>query len=88
MADGDMSRANTHLTWFDVGLAFGFIAFNGMLSLVFGLKIGTSLMTAALRCVSQLALMALVLKSVFETKNPWAVAGIAGVLGFMRCIIK
>lgn len=82
------SSANTHLTWFDVALAFGFIVFDGVLSGLFGLKVGTSLMIAALRCVGQLALMALVLKLVFETKNPWAVAGVAGVLGSMRCSVQ
>jgi len=82
-SDGPSSGSNTNLNWGDVALAFSFIALDAVLSLLFGLKIGTSLVTAALRCVGQLALMALVLKSVFETKNPWAVAGIACLLNIL-----
>ena len=70
----------TQLTWSSIALAFSFIALDAAISFVFGLKIGTSLVTSAVRCVVQLALMALVLRSVFETNNPWAVAGIACIL--------
>lgn len=78
--DTDPSGGNTHLTWYSIAFAFSFIALDAVISLVFGLKIGASLITASARCVFQLALMALVLRSVFETNNPWAVAGIACTL--------
>jgi len=68
---------STHLSWTNVGLAFSFILFDAVLSSVFGLHIGSSLVTAALRCVIQLAVVATLLQTVFETQNPWAVAGIA-----------
>lgn len=66
-----------NLTWFNVGLAFSFIALNAVISKIFHLGIGVSLVTAAVRCMIQLALVATLLQSVFETDNPWAVAGIA-----------
>lgn len=78
--DDPTSGSNTHLTWVSISLAFTFIALDAFLSLVFGLNIGTSLVTAAVRCVLQLALMALVLKSVFQAHNPWIVAGLACTL--------
>lgn len=78
--DDPTSGSNTHLTWASISLAFTFIALDAFLSLVFGLNIGTSLVTAAVRCVLQLALMALVLKSVFQANNPWVVAGLACTL--------
>lgn len=65
------------LTWGNVGLAFSFILFDAVVSKIFGLGIGTSLMTAAVRCVVQLTLVALILQKVFDTNNPWGVAGIA-----------
>lgn len=68
----------THLTWGNVGLAFSFIVFNAFLSTTYGLGVGSSLLTAAIRCVVQLSLVALVLQKVFEANNPWAVAAIAG----------
>lgn len=75
--DDPSSGSNTHLTWSSIAFAFSFIAFDAIISFVFGLKIGTSLVTSAVRCVVQLGLMALVLRSVFEAQTPWAVAGIA-----------
>ncbi|EKM48273.1 uncharacterized protein PHACADRAFT_214873 [Phanerochaete carnosa HHB-10118-sp] len=74
------------LTWENVGLAFSFIAFNAVVSRVFQLGVGTSLVTAAVRCVVQLTLVSLVLQKVFEAKNPWAVAGIAFLLNLMGTI--
>lgn len=72
-----------NLTWFNVGLAFSFIALNAVISKIFHLGIGVSLVTAAVRCMIQLALVATLLQSVFETDNPWAVAGIAFLLNVM-----
>ena len=74
----------TDLTWDNVGLAFSFIVLDAVVSRTFGLGVGTSLVTAALRCVAQLTLVALVLQKVFETNNPWAVAAIA--CAFLICV--
>ena len=72
------SGGNTaDLTWSNVGLAFSFILFDAVVSKTFGLGVGTSLVTAAVRCVIQLTLVALILQKVFDTNNPWGVAGIA-----------
>ncbi|EKM57407.1 uncharacterized protein PHACADRAFT_208472 [Phanerochaete carnosa HHB-10118-sp] len=84
-APGDDGRT-ADLTWENVGLAFSFIAFNAVVSRVFQLGVGTSLVTAAVRCVVQLTLVSLVLQKVFEAKNPWAVAGIAFLLNLMGTI--
>lgn len=65
------------LTWENVGLAFSFIIFDAAVSRIFQLGVGTSLVTAAVRCVIQLTLVSLILQKVFEAKNPWGVAGIA-----------
>ncbi|KAF8519575.1 hypothetical protein JB92DRAFT_3112335 [Gautieria morchelliformis] len=66
-----------------MAIAFSFIALDAILFLVFGLNIGVSLVIAAARCVFQLALMALLLRSVFQANNPWAVAGIACLLNLL-----
>jgi hypothetical protein len=71
------SESNPHLTWENVGLGFLFIVFDAAVSTSLGLGVGRSLVTAALRCVVQLSLMALVLQKIFEAKNPWGVAGLA-----------
>ncbi|EPT01707.1 hypothetical protein FOMPIDRAFT_1036173 [Fomitopsis schrenkii] len=71
------------LSWGNVGLAFSFIVFDAVVSLGFGLGVGSGLVTAALRCIVQLSVVALVLQQVFETRNPWAVAGIAFLLNLM-----
>jgi len=73
----------TDLDWLNVALAFSFILFNAIVSTAFGLHIGSSLITAAVRCIVQLAVVALLLKRVFETDNAWAVAGIACLLNIM-----
>ena len=80
MDDSPSSGSKTHLTWSSIALAFSFIASNVIVSLVLGLQIGGSLVVAAGRCVIQLALLALVLRSVYESNNPWVVAGIACTL--------
>ncbi|KZT01548.1 UPF0014-domain-containing protein [Laetiporus sulphureus 93-53] len=76
----------TPLTWPNVGLAFSFILFDAVVSVTFGLGVGSSLVTAAVRCVLQLSLLALILDKVFSTNNPWAVAGIAALLNLMGTI--
>jgi ABC-type iron transport system FetAB permease component len=68
---------STHLDWGNVGLGFSFILFNALISTSLQLGVGSSLLSAAIRCVVQLGLVALVLQKVFETNNPWAVGGIA-----------
>ena len=68
----------TSLNWGNVGLAFSFIVFNALISTTYGLGIGSSLLSAAIRCVVQLSIVVLVLQKVFEANNPWAVAAIAG----------
>ncbi|KZS92532.1 UPF0014-domain-containing protein [Sistotremastrum niveocremeum HHB9708] len=70
-------QSNTHLTWTNVAIGGTFIVFDAVVSLVFGLGVGSSLVTAAIRCVLQLSVMALLLGSIFSTGSPWAVAGIA-----------
>ncbi|KAK0466192.1 uncharacterized protein EV420DRAFT_815476 [Desarmillaria tabescens] len=76
-------NSGDNLTWYNVGLAFSFILLNAAISKVFNLKIGVSLVTAAVRCILQLAFVATLLQSVFETDNPWAVAAIAFLLNVM-----
>lgn len=75
--DSPPSNEDTQLTWLNVSLAFVFIVFNVLFSYIFDLGVGISLFVAAIRCVVQLAIVGTLLQSVFETDNPWAVAGIA-----------
>lgn len=77
----DSGEPTTHLTYANVGLAFSFIVFDAVVSFFFGLGVGGSLVTAAVRCVVQLAIVATLLQKVFEARNPWAVAAIACKLG-------
>lgn len=65
------------LDWENVALGISFVLFNVTVSAYFELGIGRSLLTAAIRCVLQLAVVALLLQKVFETNNPFVVAGIA-----------
>ena len=76
---------NTHLTWGNVGLGFAFIAFDAVVSQVFGLGVGTPLVISAIRCIVQLGVMALVLQKIFEANNPWGVAGIASESQTVHC---
>ncbi|OCB91960.1 UPF0014-domain-containing protein [Sanghuangporus baumii] len=78
--------SNTHLTWSNVGLGFSFVIFDAVVSRVFGLGVGVPLLTAAVRCVVQLAIMALVLQKIFEAENPWGVAGLAFLLNLLGTI--
>ena len=65
------------LGWSHVGFGLVFIVFNSVISQAFQLRLGASLVIAALRCVVQLTLVATILQQVFAAKNIWAVAGIA-----------
>ncbi|KAF8837475.1 UPF0014-domain-containing protein [Paxillus ammoniavirescens] len=77
---------STHLSWANVGLGFSFILLNAFLSTSLNLGIGSSLVTSALRCIVQLAIVGLVLQRVFETNNLWVVAGIACLLNLLGTI--
>jgi len=65
------------LAWYNVALALSFVAFDAVLSSVYRLGISESLISAALRCIIQLSVMALVLESIFKTQNPFGIAGLA-----------
>lgn len=69
-----------HLTWINIGIGLLFLLLDALLSVTLQLGLSTSLLTAAARCVIQLTLMGFVLQKVFETDNPWAVAGITCLL--------
>ncbi|KAL4066846.1 hypothetical protein V8B97DRAFT_2022639 [Scleroderma yunnanense] len=84
--DGPPAEDSTHLTWANVGLGFSFILFNAAVSTSLNLGVGSSLVSSALRCIIQLAIVGLLLQRVFDTNNPWAVAGIAFLLNFMGTI--
>ncbi len=71
------------LSWLNVAVGLAFIAFDALLSLVLGLRIGSSLVVAALRCVLQLSVMALLLDRVFAADSVWGVAGIAFLLNVL-----
>ncbi|KAF7972947.1 hypothetical protein HWV62_16512 [Athelia sp. TMB] len=81
--DDPGSDKDVTLTYANVGLAFSFICFDALVSFFFGLGVGSSLVTAAVRCVLQLAVVATLLQKVFEADNPFAVAGIAALLNLM-----
>lgn len=66
-----------YLSWTNVGLAFTFIVFDAVASKVFHLGLGNSIVTAAVRCIVQLVLIAFILQKVFESNDPWAAAAIA-----------
>ena len=65
------------LGWSHVGFGLAFVAFDSIISQALQLRLGASLVVAALRCVVQLTLVATILKHVFAAKNIWAVVGIA-----------
>ncbi|KAG6335673.1 hypothetical protein ID866_3407 [Astraeus odoratus] len=84
--DGPPAGDSTHLTWANVGLGFSFILFNSFVSTSLNLGVGSSLVSSALRCIIQLAIVGLLLQRVFETNNPWAVAGIIFLLNFLGTV--
>ncbi|RGB40888.1 hypothetical protein C1646_752761 [Rhizophagus diaphanus] len=71
------------LEWYHVGIASTFIIINGVISISFGLHLGTSLFVSAVRCVVQLTLMGLVLEDVFKAQNPYIVFAMIFVLVFL-----
>lgn len=66
------------LEWSHVGIGLAFVALGSVISQALHLRLGSSLVIAALRCIVQLTVVAAVLQHVFATKNWWSVAGIAG----------
>ncbi|KAG6837244.1 hypothetical protein H0H93_012639 [Arthromyces matolae] len=79
----DATHPTTNLTWANIALSFTFVLFDVGVSAFFGLGVEQGLLTAAIRCVAQLAVMAVLLHSVFSTNNPYAVAGIALLLNLL-----
>lgn len=75
-------KPSSQLTWTNVGFAFCFIILDAVVSRAFQLRLEASIISAAIRCIAQLALVALILRKVFEAYDPWAVAAIAGELLF------
>jgi len=67
----------SHLRWSHVAVGLTFVAFNSAISYVLELHLGSSLAIAALRCMVQLTVVAIVLQWVLAVKKPWAVGGIA-----------
>ncbi|KAH6913498.1 hypothetical protein BKA70DRAFT_1370007 [Coprinopsis sp. MPI-PUGE-AT-0042] len=67
----------------NVLIGLSFILFDICISLFFRLGLASSLLVASLRCIGQLTVVASLLKSVFETENPWLVVLIALVLNFL-----
>lgn len=61
---------HTELAWTNVAIALAFILFEVGVSTILRLGIGISLLVAALRCIGQLAAVAMVLQGVFEHNNP------------------
>ncbi|EAU83140.2 hypothetical protein CC1G_07822 [Coprinopsis cinerea okayama7 len=71
------------LKWLNVAISLSFILFDIGISTVFRLGLSASLLIASLRCIGQLAVVAKLLQTVFETENPWLVALISFVLNFL-----
>lgn len=67
-----------HLTVMNVGIGLLFVVFDAVLSVGLGLGIAGSLLVAAIRCILQLSVMALILDKVFASNNIWGVFGITG----------
>src|ERR1700761_8075634 len=73
----DTAPPSPSLQWSNVGYGFAFIGIDMVLSHVLQLRIGTSLVISALRCMVQLTFVATILKHVFAAHNIWTVAAIA-----------
>jgi len=78
--DDAPSSGTPLLNWTNVAFGFSFILLDILLSVVLDMRLGGSLMIASIRCVLQLSLMGLVLQSVFNARNGWAVLGITVLL--------
>ncbi|TFK27953.1 hypothetical protein FA15DRAFT_634981 [Coprinopsis marcescibilis] len=76
-------QSGADLRWINVGIGLSFIVFDIGISSIFKLGLGMSLAIAALRCIGQLALVATLLQTVFETENIWLVSLIAFILNFL-----
>lgn len=70
------------LNWANVGIGFSFLVLDAVISGVFGLNIGPSLLVAGIRCVVQLAVVATILQKIFDADNIFAVAGITRAFQF------
>ncbi len=67
----------------ELALAAGLVVLTGLLALVLRLGVAGRLFIAAVRATAQLAVMALVLKALFEMASPWLTAlAVAVMLGF------
>lgn len=64
----------------DLALAAALLIVNGVISVVFGLRLERSLAIAAIRMIVQLAAVGYVLKFVFEQTSPWWTALVALVM--------
>jgi hypothetical protein len=58
-------------------MAFTFVVFNTISFRLLRLQVGSSLLVAALRCMAQLTVVAVILQHVLAARNMWAVAWIA-----------
>ncbi|KAH6913449.1 hypothetical protein BKA70DRAFT_1384245 [Coprinopsis sp. MPI-PUGE-AT-0042] len=67
----------------NVLIGLSFILFDICISLYFCLGLSISLLIASLRGIGQLAVVASLLRNVFETENPWLVMLIAFVLNLL-----
>ena len=82
----------SYLSWSHVGFAFVLVAFNSAVSQVLQLRIGTSLVIAALRCMAQLSIVAVIMQHVLIVKKLWVVVGITRMSflapePFSRCVM-
>lgn len=66
----------SHLNWSHVGLGLVLVAFNSAISQILRLRIGTSLVIAALRCMAQLFVISVILQHVLVVNKLWVVVGI------------
>ena len=64
----------------DLALAAMLLLINGALSVALQLRLERPLIVAAVRMVVQLALVALILRALFDTVSPWLTAGVALVM--------
>ncbi|KNE65833.1 TIGR00245 family protein [Allomyces macrogynus ATCC 38327] len=72
---------NLHLGWGNVGYASILLGMQIVLSWLFELDLGWSILISGIRCVAQLQVMGLVLQPVFaNSENPFIVLGLTSVL--------
>jgi putative ABC transport system permease protein len=64
----------------DLGIAAGLVLLLALLSWRLKLAVGRRMLIAAVRSTIQLLLLGLVLKALFQTANPWLIAGLAAVM--------